>query len=68
MEQVVDEPMTAGERQIDKKMKMIERQAELEQEGRDDKHSKAKELLSYNPQFNLQKGLKEAVKWYWKNL
>jgi UDP-N-acetylglucosamine 4-epimerase len=29
---------------------------------------KAKELLSYNPQFNLQKGLKEAVKWYWKNL
>jgi len=29
---------------------------------------KAKELLSYNPQFTLQKGLKEAVKWYWKNL
>jgi UDP-N-acetylglucosamine 4-epimerase len=29
---------------------------------------KAKELLSYNPQFSLQKGLKEAVKWYWKNL
>ena len=29
---------------------------------------KAKELLNYNPQFNLQKGLKEAVKWYWKNL
>ena len=29
---------------------------------------KAKELLSYKPQFSLQKGLKEAVKWYWKNL
>ena len=29
---------------------------------------KAKELLNYNPQFTLQEGLKEAVKWYWKNL
>ena len=29
---------------------------------------KAKENLNYNPQFNLQQGLKEAVKWYWKNL
>ena len=29
---------------------------------------KAKENLKYNPQFNLQKGLKEAVQWYWKNL
>ena len=29
---------------------------------------KAKELLNYQPQFSLQKGLKEAVKWYWKNL
>jgi UDP-N-acetylglucosamine 4-epimerase len=29
---------------------------------------KAKGLLKYNPQFTLQKGLKEAVKWYWKNL
>ena len=29
---------------------------------------KAKELLNYNPQFSLQKGLKEAVTWYWKNL
>ena len=29
---------------------------------------KAKKLLGYNPQFNLQKGLKEAVKWYWDNL
>ena len=28
----------------------------------------AKELLNYNPQFTLQKGLKEAVKWYWQNL
>lgn len=29
---------------------------------------KAKKLLKYNPQFSLQKGLKQAVKWYWKNL
>jgi UDP-N-acetylglucosamine 4-epimerase len=29
---------------------------------------KAKENLNYNPQFNLQKGLKESVKWYWENL
>jgi len=29
---------------------------------------KAKELLNYSPQFSLQHGLKEAVKWYWKNL
>lgn len=29
---------------------------------------KAKELLSYDPQFSLQTGLKEAVNWYWKNL
>ena len=26
---------------------------------------KAKENLNYNPQFNLQKGLRQAVKWYW---
>ena len=29
---------------------------------------KAKENLSYNPQFSLQEGLREAVKWYWANL
>jgi UDP-N-acetylglucosamine/UDP-N-acetylgalactosamine 4-epimerase len=29
---------------------------------------KAKQLLDYNPKFNLKKGLKEALKWYWKNL
>lgn len=29
---------------------------------------KAKELLNYQPEFSLQKGLKEAVKWYWENL
>jgi len=29
---------------------------------------KAKKLLKYDPQFSLQKGLKEAVSWYWKNL
>ena len=29
---------------------------------------KAKENLNYNPQFSLQEGLKEAVKWYWENL
>lgn len=29
---------------------------------------KAKKLLNYQPEFSLQKGLKEAVKWYWENL
>ncbi|SHJ01055.1 SDR family oxidoreductase [Flavobacterium terrae] len=29
---------------------------------------KAKELLGYNPQYSLNQGLKEAVKWYWENL
>ena len=29
---------------------------------------KAKRLLEYKPQFSLQKGLKEAVNWYWNNL
>ena len=29
---------------------------------------KAKEMLGYNPKFSLQKGLKEAVSWYWNNL
>ncbi|MFH6999032.1 SDR family oxidoreductase [Flavobacterium sp. FlaQc-57] len=29
---------------------------------------KAKEMLDYNPKFSLQKGLKEAVSWYWNNL
>lgn len=29
---------------------------------------KAKEILGYNPQYSLQNGLKEAVKWYWENL
>ena len=30
--------------------------------------AKAKENLNYNPEISLQKGLKEAVKWYWENL
>lgn len=29
---------------------------------------KAKRLLNYNPQFSIQRGLKEAVSWYWGNL
>ena len=29
---------------------------------------KAKKTLNYNPQYSLKQGLKEAVKWYWKNL
>ena len=29
---------------------------------------KAKLLLGYEPQFSIEKGLKEAVKWYWENL
>lgn len=29
---------------------------------------KAKDLLGYNPQYSMRDGLKEAVKWYWKNI
>ena len=29
---------------------------------------KAKELLGYNPQFNIEDGLKHSIDWYWKNL
>jgi UDP-N-acetylglucosamine 4-epimerase len=29
---------------------------------------KAKKLLYYSPTFTVEEGLKEAVKWYWKNL
>lgn len=30
--------------------------------------TKAKTLLGYNPQYDIRKGLEEAVKWYWNNL
>lgn len=29
---------------------------------------KAKELLDYNPAYDINKGLEEAVNWYWNNL
>ena len=29
---------------------------------------KARNLLGYDPQFSMKQGLKEAVKWYWKNI
>ncbi|KAB7530497.1 NAD-dependent epimerase/dehydratase family protein [Flagellimonas olearia] len=29
---------------------------------------KGKELLGYSPNFDIEKGLQEAVKWYWDNL
>lgn len=29
---------------------------------------KAKQLLNYNPEFSMETGLRDAVKWYWKNL
>ena len=29
---------------------------------------KAKKLLHYSPTLNVEEGLKEALKWYWKNL
>ena len=29
---------------------------------------KAKSLLGYTPQYSMRDGLKEAVKWYWKNI
>lgn len=30
--------------------------------------AKAKQLLDYNPRYNLSSGLKEAVSWYWEHL
>lgn len=29
---------------------------------------KARNLLGYNPEYSLRKGLEEAVKWYWENI
>ena len=29
---------------------------------------KARRLMGYDPKFSMQDGLKEAVKWYWKNI
>jgi UDP-N-acetylglucosamine 4-epimerase len=29
---------------------------------------KAKQLLGYQPKYDIRSGLKEAVKWYWKHL
>ncbi|GGD09976.1 SDR family oxidoreductase [Hyunsoonleella pacifica] len=29
---------------------------------------KAKKLLNYNPKYNIDEGIKEAVNWYWENL
>jgi len=29
---------------------------------------KARDLLGYDPKFNIESGLKEAVQWYWNNL
>ncbi|AZQ58466.1 SDR family oxidoreductase [Maribacter sp. MJ134] len=29
---------------------------------------KAKELVGYNPEYNIREGLREAVQWYWNNL
>ena len=29
---------------------------------------KAKNFLGYNPKYNIETGLREAVKWYWNNL
>ena len=29
---------------------------------------KAKKLLGYNPKFNVEEGLREAIKYYWENL
>jgi len=30
--------------------------------------SKAKKLLGYDPQYDINSGLQEAAKWYWENL
>ena len=29
---------------------------------------KAKQLLNYSPSYSIQKGLEEAIEWYWNNL
>ena len=29
---------------------------------------KARQMLGYDPRFNMKQGLREAVKWYWENL
>jgi UDP-N-acetylglucosamine 4-epimerase len=29
---------------------------------------KAKQLLNYNPEYDIKKGLKQAVSWYWKHI
>lgn len=29
---------------------------------------KAKKMLGYDPQYSMRQGLKEAAKWYWKNI
>jgi UDP-N-acetylglucosamine 4-epimerase len=30
--------------------------------------NKAKNMLGYEPQYNVKRGLKESIKWYWDNL
>ena len=46
VEEVISEPLTAGERLIDRKMKAKREEAEIDQKTRDDKQAKAKELLA----------------------
>lgn len=58
--------------EFDKKIATVEVNFGPERKG-DVPHSlasvdKAKELLGYDPKFDIKTGLKEAVKWYWKNL
>lgn len=58
--------------EFDSKIKDIDVRFGPERQG-DVPHSlasidKAKNLLNYNPQYNIKKGLKEAVDWYWENL
>ena len=58
--------------EYDEKIKNIEIKYGPQRKG-DVPHSlasieKAKELLGYDPKFDIKSGIKEAVKWYWKNL
>lgn len=58
--------------EFDSKIKTIETSYGPNRQG-DVPHSlaaidKAKTLLGYDPKFDMKKGLKEAVNWYWKNL
>ena len=58
VKEVAPEPMTAGERMIQGKLKLINRQAEIDQATRDDVQAKAIELLNLKKQDLVDKPIK----------